>query len=112
RVTVIYKQNFPEFEAYSQSIEIAYTKRELPFFRLRPRWPSSKVSALGVETPRFETRFHCISVVYWARFTLNHTWVAKRPPIVVVRKFGEWGASTGVVSVTCLRFKIMRSIPK
>ncbi|GBM20848.1 hypothetical protein AVEN_224099-1 [Araneus ventricosus] len=30
------------------------------------RWPSGKVSALGTEGSRFETRFHRRSAVYWA----------------------------------------------
>ncbi|GBO22457.1 hypothetical protein AVEN_274724-1, partial [Araneus ventricosus] len=38
-----------------------------------PRWPSGKVSALGPEGSRFETRFRRRSAVYGACCTLNHT---------------------------------------
>ncbi|GBN10312.1 hypothetical protein AVEN_191447-1 [Araneus ventricosus] len=49
---------------------------------LGPRWPSGKVSALGPEGSRFETRFHRRSAVYGARCTLNSYAVAKHPPLV------------------------------
>ncbi|GBM66513.1 hypothetical protein AVEN_252276-1 [Araneus ventricosus] len=56
---------------------------------MRPWWPSGKLSASEPEGSRFETQFHCRSVMYWACGTLNHRSRVKRPPVGVVRKFGE-----------------------
>ncbi|GBO32457.1 hypothetical protein AVEN_274027-1 [Araneus ventricosus] len=42
--------------------------------RKGPRLPSGKVSALGPEGSRFETRFHRRSAVYGACCTLHHTY--------------------------------------
>ncbi|GBL93157.1 hypothetical protein AVEN_70356-1, partial [Araneus ventricosus] len=38
--------------------------------------------------------------------------VTKRTPVGVARKFGEVGASSGVVLIIRPRFKITRSVPK
>ncbi|GBM72304.1 hypothetical protein AVEN_81899-1 [Araneus ventricosus] len=48
------------------------------------RWPSGKVSALGPEGSRLETRFHGRSVVYGACYTLNHAKGANHLPVDVV----------------------------
>ncbi|GBM26861.1 hypothetical protein AVEN_266295-1 [Araneus ventricosus] len=46
----------------------------------RPRWPSGKVSALGPEGSRFETRFHR----RWSLLHAKSCAMAKRPPAQVL----------------------------
>nr|GBM71797.1 hypothetical protein AVEN_84168-1 [Araneus ventricosus] len=53
---------------------------------MRPRRPSGKVSALGQEGSRLETRFHR-SV--WGLLHAKSYVVAKRPPAGVAWKLGE-----------------------
>ncbi|GBN75021.1 hypothetical protein AVEN_99039-1 [Araneus ventricosus] len=48
----------------------------------------------------------------WGLLRVKSYIVAKHPPAGVVRKFGEKDASSGVVLVTGLRFKVTRVRPK
>ncbi|GBL75038.1 hypothetical protein AVEN_243828-1 [Araneus ventricosus] len=61
----------PLYMEVTQSDTIFDATRSLVHDSLRPRWPSGKVSALGPEGSRFETRFHCRSAAYGACCTLN-----------------------------------------
>ncbi|GBM20526.1 Uncharacterized protein ZK1073.1 [Araneus ventricosus] len=72
----------------------------------RPRWPSGKVSAQGLEGSKFETRLHCRSVVYGACCTPNHTQRAKSPPAGAVRKFGEGVPAQASSSPSCRGSKL------
>ncbi|GBN28104.1 hypothetical protein AVEN_78709-1 [Araneus ventricosus] len=48
----------------------------------------------------------------WAWYRLHLMFYAKRPPAVVVRKFGEGGANSGVVLVIRPLFKMTMPVPK
>ncbi|GBM48326.1 hypothetical protein AVEN_106526-1 [Araneus ventricosus] len=45
----------------------------IAFAKERPRWPNGRVTALGTEGSRLETRFHRRSLVYEACCTPNRT---------------------------------------
>ncbi|GBO21526.1 hypothetical protein AVEN_177349-1 [Araneus ventricosus] len=80
------------------SLAIYLTQHSLSYFK-GPRWPSGKASALGPESPRFETRLHRRPAVYVAPPHAKSYAVVKRPNAGVALKFGEGGASPGVVLV-------------
>ncbi|GBL94220.1 hypothetical protein AVEN_163535-2-1, partial [Araneus ventricosus] len=53
-----------------------------------PRWPGGKISALGPEGYKFETRFHLRTAVQAGLVHVKSVG-AKSPSTGVVRKFGE-----------------------
>ncbi|GBM99737.1 hypothetical protein AVEN_237664-1 [Araneus ventricosus] len=64
-----------------------------------PWWFSGRVSALGPEDSRPESRFHRRSAVHGACCTLNHTQWPNVLPLVWRGSLGSRGASSGVVFV-------------
>ncbi|GBM76368.1 hypothetical protein AVEN_165972-1 [Araneus ventricosus] len=68
---------------------VPYLQTSAPL--MRPKWPSGKVPALGLESPNSKPDSiedpSCI--VYWICFTLSHTYEVKRPPPSAVRKLDK-----------------------
>ncbi|GBN04325.1 hypothetical protein AVEN_233642-1 [Araneus ventricosus] len=95
---------FPEIPREIESeVQVAMlctsgAREEFALMQRRPWWPIGKVSALGPEGSRFETRFRRRSTVYGACFTLNHTQRPNALPLVWHGSL-ERGASSGVILV-------------
>ncbi|GBO16757.1 hypothetical protein AVEN_1244-1 [Araneus ventricosus] len=64
-----------------------------------PRWPSGKVSALGLEGCRCETRFHCRSVVFRGLLHVKSYVGGRMSSRLCGAEVWREGASSGVVLV-------------